>query len=72
MGCPSYWEGEDIVCSNEKLLAIITIGLCEKQVNTKGRLKNKIESNVFSYTLGAGGVKTGSKRVITLNLNRIV
>jgi len=36
------------------------------------RLKNKIESNVFSYTLGAGGVKTGSKRVITLNLNRIV
>lgn len=36
------------------------------------RLKNKIENNVFSYTLGAGGIKTGSKRVITLNLNRIV
>ena len=36
------------------------------------RLKSGIESNVFSYTLGAGGIKTGSKAVITLNLNRIV
>ena len=35
------------------------------------RLKNEIEDNVFSYTLGAGGVKTGSKCVITLNINRI-
>ena len=36
------------------------------------RLKNAIEENVFSYTLGAGGIQTGSKKVITLNLNRIV
>ena len=36
------------------------------------RLKNKIEDNVFSYTLGAGGIETGSKKVITLNINRIV
>ncbi len=36
------------------------------------RLKNAIEENVFSYTLGAGGVETGSKKVITLNINRIV
>lgn len=35
------------------------------------RLKNGIENNVFSYTLGAGGLRTGSKKVITLNLNRI-
>lgn len=35
------------------------------------RLRNSIESNVFSYTLGAGGIQTGSKCVITLNLNRI-
>lgn len=35
------------------------------------RLKNAIEDNVFSYTLGAGGIETGSKKVITLNLNRI-
>ena len=31
-----------------------------------------MEDNVFSYTLGAGGIETGSKKVITLNLNRIV
>lgn len=36
------------------------------------RLKNAIEDNVFSYTLGAGGIETGSKKVITLNINRIV
>ena len=36
------------------------------------RLRNGIEENIFSYTLGAGGIKTGSKGVITLNLNRIV
>lgn len=36
------------------------------------RLRNEVESNVFSYTLGAGGIETGSKCVITLNLNRIV
>jgi len=36
------------------------------------RLKNAIEENVFSYTLGAGGIETGSKKVITLNINRIV
>lgn len=36
------------------------------------RLRNGIEDNTFSYTLGAGGIMTGSKGVITLNLNRIV
>ena len=36
------------------------------------RLRNAVNSNVFSYTLGAGGVETGSKCVISLNLNRIV
>jgi anaerobic ribonucleoside-triphosphate reductase len=35
------------------------------------RLRNAIVDNVFSYTLGAGGIQTGSKGVITLNLNRI-
>ena len=35
------------------------------------RLKNAIEENTFSYTLGAGGIQTGSKKVITLNINRI-
>ena len=36
------------------------------------RLKNEISKNTFSYTLGAGGVSTGSKGVITLNINRLV
>ena len=35
------------------------------------RLKNAIEENTFSYTLGAGGIQTGSKKVITMNINRI-
>lgn len=36
------------------------------------RLKNKITENTFSFTLGAGGVSTGSKGVITTNINRLV
>lgn len=36
------------------------------------RLKNGITENVFSYTLGAGGISTGSKAVITTNINRLV
>lgn len=36
------------------------------------RLRNEIQSNEFSYTLGAGGVSTGSKSVLTINLNRCV
>jgi len=36
------------------------------------RLKNELQDNTFSYTLGAGGVSTGSKGVITINLNRLV
>lgn len=35
------------------------------------RLRNELADNTFSYTLGAGGVVTGSARVISLNLNRI-
>ena len=36
------------------------------------RLRNGITNNTFSYTLGAGGVSTGSKGVITINVNRLV
>ena len=35
------------------------------------RLKNKIQTREFSFTNGNIGVETGSKSVITLNLNRI-
>lgn len=36
------------------------------------RLRNGITDNTFSYTLGAGGVATGSKSVMTININRLV
>ncbi len=36
------------------------------------RLLNEITDNGFSYTLGAGGVSTGSKSVLTINLNRCI
>lgn len=31
-----------------------------------------MQDNTFSFTLGAGGVSTGSKCVMTINVNRIV
>lgn len=36
------------------------------------RLRNEVQDNTFSYTLGAGGIATGSKSVMTLNINRLV
>lgn len=36
------------------------------------RLRNAVEHEAFSYTLGAGGIMTGSKAVISMNLNRII
>ena len=38
------------------------------------RLRNSIEDQIndFSYSLGAGGVMTGSMNVITLNMNRFI
>lgn len=36
------------------------------------RLRNEISENTFSYSLGAGGVATGSINVITLNMNRLI
>ncbi|XOV79866.1 MAG: anaerobic ribonucleoside-triphosphate reductase [Aestuariibacter sp.] len=36
------------------------------------RLRNAISDNTFSYSLGAGGIATGSVNVITLNMNRLV
>ena len=35
-------------------------------------MRNGIQDNQFSYTLGAGGVSTGSKCVMTMDLNRLV
>ena len=36
------------------------------------RLRNETQDNGFSYPLGAGGVSTGSKSVLTINLNRCI
>ncbi len=36
------------------------------------RLRNEISDNTFSYSLGAGGVSTGSVNVITINMNRLI
>ena len=36
------------------------------------RLRNELQDITFSYTLGAGGVSTGSKCVISINVNRLV
>lgn len=36
------------------------------------RLRNEMTDNTFSYTLGAGGIATGSVNVITINMNRLI
>ena len=36
------------------------------------RLRNEVTDNQFSYSLGAGGIATCSKSVMTLNINRLV
>ena len=36
------------------------------------RLRNELTENVFSSTLGAGGVSTGSVNVITININKVI
>ena len=36
------------------------------------RLRNEVTDNQFSYSLGAGGIATGSKSVMTLNIIRLV
>lgn len=36
------------------------------------RLRNELADNTFSYSLGAGGVVTGSSQVITINVNRLI
>ena len=36
------------------------------------RLRNELTDKTFSYSLGAGGVSTGSINVITMNINRMI
>lgn len=36
------------------------------------RLRNELQDNTFSYSLGAGGTQSGSLNVITININKLV
>jgi ribonucleoside-triphosphate reductase (formate) len=36
------------------------------------RLRSEFTDNTFSYSLGAGGIATGSTNVITINMNRVM
>ena len=65
------YHGSSIYCFAMEDQAEPYFTLSNGVVTHNCRLRNEIQENVFSYTLGAGGVKTGSKCVITLNLNRI-
>src|SRR5690606_13678356 len=40
--------------------------------DSRCRLRNEISDNTISYSLGAGGIATGSINVITINMNRLV
>lgn len=66
-----YEYDEDIYCIEMEDISNPYFTLPNGLITHNCRLKNAIDDNVFSYTLGAGGIQTGSKKVITLNLNRI-
>jgi ribonucleoside-triphosphate reductase len=36
------------------------------------RLRSELDMNTFSYTLGSTGLDTGSKKVFTININRMI
>ena len=64
-------EKQDVFClkmeNEESPYFVLSNGL----ITHNCRLKNKIQTREFSFTNGNIGVETGSKSVITLNLNRI-
>jgi len=79
--CAAYWKVESIEkidynkdiycfqCSNQNM-PYFTLA---NGLNTHNcRLRNSITSNQFTTTNGQIGIMTGSKNVITLNLNRII
>lgn len=55
-------------CNEEEPFFTLPCGI----ITHNCRLRNGIQENQFSYTLGAGGVSTGSKCVMTINMNRLV
>lgn len=61
--CEMWAEGHSFFCYTSD--SVDSLSSC-------CRLRNGITENTFSYTLGAGGIATGSKKVITININRLV
>ena len=45
---------------------------CRLKNNIADQLQSNLSNNTFAYTLGGTGISTGSKNVITINLNRMV
>ena len=60
----------EVWCVVEPLTESFTLN--DNIVTHNCRLRNEVTDNTFSYTLGAGGVSTGSKGVMTININRLV
>lgn len=78
---PQYHKISNIrKLDNEKYVYCVECDNNEKPYFTLGngivthncRLKNKIQTKEFNFTNGNMGVQTGSKSVITINLNRII
>lgn len=67
-----YEYSDDIYCfemdNQEEPYFTLPSGL----ITHNCRLRNAVEEHSFSFSLGAGAIETGSKRVCTLNINRIV
>lgn len=63
---------EDVYCIERKDINDPYFTLPCGLITHNCRLRNEIKDNGFSYTLGAGGVSTGSKSVLTINLNRCI
>lgn len=62
---------QDVYCFEMEDIESPYFVLANGLITHNCRLKNKIQTNEFSYTNGNMGVETGSKSVITLNLSRI-
>ena len=69
---PVEYEDEFMYCFEMKNQDEPYFTLPNNIITHNCRLRNAVEENTFSYTLGAGAIQTGSKGVITMNLNRIV
>lgn len=82
--CALLTDKESGICKDEEFTDMISKELSEgnsffmylsenaDSLASCCRLRNEITDKTFSYTLGAGGVATGSINVITINMNRLI